>query len=264
MSTTFNEQLRGSIELIDRRSAAIEPAHVVDPLHELKLQIARTADIEKLRQLWEIEKEWRADGAKRAFNSAKAAFKAEAIKLVRTKPVTSGPLAGTKHVELGEVVRVVTPALSQHGLSISWKLTRDDKDWMEVTCTLSHVEGHCEMVSMGGPPDVGPGRNAIQARGSAKTYLERYTATAILGLAPESDNDGRETPPPPADPDSCLEEGAAADFLSLIEGSGSVDELQTNYFKARDAAQAAKDGNAAKAFAEAKNKMFRKLSGVRK
>lgn len=44
---------------------------------------------------------------------------------------------------------------------------------------------------MGGAPDTGPGRNAIQARGSAKSYLERYTLTAILGLsAQDSDDDG--------------------------------------------------------------------------
>ncbi len=41
------------------------------------------------------------------------------------------------------------------------------------------------------PADTGPGRNAIQARGSAKSYLERYTATAILGLAAQdADKDG--------------------------------------------------------------------------
>jgi len=47
---------------------------------------------------------------------------------------------------------------------------------------------------MGGAPDTGPGRNAIQARGSAKTYLERYTATAILGLAPEDEDTDGVTP----------------------------------------------------------------------
>lgn len=264
MSTQeLNESLRGSIALVDRRSASaeeLEPAGASSPMYQLKMQIARTGDLEKLKQLWEIEKEWRADGARRSFNAAKAAFKAEAIKLVRTKEVKSGPLAGTMHVELGEVVRVVTPALSRHGLSISWKLSRDDKDWMEVTCTLCHIDGHAEAVSMGGPPDVGPGRNAIQARGSAKTYLERYTATAILGLAPERDDDGQGAAP--VDPESCMEEGAAADFLSLIEGSGDVDELKANYKKAQDAA--GNDRNAAHAFSEAKNKMYRKLTAVRK
>ena len=207
-----------------------------------------------------LKKSRREDQAKQAFNVAFSAFKAEAVKLIRTKKVVSGPLAGTKHIELGEVVRVATPALSRHGLSISWKLSRDDKDWMEVTCTLRHAEGHSETVSMGGAPDVGPGRNAIQARGSAKTYLERYTATAILGLAPENDDDGQASGATLAEAEACMEEGAAADFISSIEGSGDVDELQRNYFKARDAAEAAKDKRAAAAFAETKNKRFKQLA----
>jgi hypothetical protein len=255
---TFDEAARASIQLLDRRSAAIEPVPQLSPMQELQLQIVRTGDLEKLKQLREIEREWRADQAKQAFNKAFAAFKAEAVKLVRTKLITDGPLKNKKHVELGEVVRVATPALSKYGLSISWKLTRDDKDWMEITCTLRHEEGHSECVAMGGAPDVGPGRNAIQARGSAKTYLERYTATAILGLAPEEDDDGRGTTP--AEAEQCMEEGAAADFVASIEGSADLDELQRNYFAARDAAESAKDKRALAVFADTKNKMYKRLA----
>ena len=94
------------------------------------------------------------------------------------------------------MVDAVTPALSRHGLSASWKLTRDEKDWLEVTCTLKHVGGHAESVSMGGPPDAGGAKNAIQARASAKTYLERYTLKAICGVAEGGDDtDGAPIPP---------------------------------------------------------------------
>lgn len=226
-------------------------------MRELQMQIVREGDIEKMKQLMELERQWRADQAKQAFNSAFAAFKSEAVKLLRTKSITDGPLKGKKHVELGEIVRVATPPLSKHGLSISWKLTKDDPQWMEITCTLRHIEGHSESVSMGGAPDTGPGRNAIQARGSAKTYLERYTATAILGLAPEEDDDGQGGPEQPGE---SMESAAAADFLSLIEGSGDLDELQKNYFSARDAAQKIGDKQALNAFAEAKNKMYKRLA----
>src|SRR5579859_5122338 len=250
---TLKEQLEGSLVLVDKRSAGMEVSAPLNPMQELQMQIVRTGDLEKLKQLREIEREWKADQAKQA-------FKAEAVKLIRTKEVAAGPLKGTKHVELGEVVRVSSPALSRHGLSIAWRLTRDEKDWMEVTCTLKHEAGHFETVSMGGPPDVGPGRNAIQARGSAKTYLERYTATAILGLAPESDNDGAGVTPASIDPEACLEEGVASDFVSLIEGSGSIDELQKNYLAARDAAQKAGDVNAGRIFGEVKNKVYKQLA----
>lgn len=253
----LNTALRGSIALVDRRSASLEPAIPLTPIQELQMQVVRTGDLEKLRELRAIEKEWREDQARQAFNAAFAAFKGEAVKLMRTKAITDGPLKGKKHVELGEVVRVATPALSKHGMSISWKLTQDTKEWMEVTCTLRHKDGHSEMVSMGAAPDAGPGRNAIQARGSAKTYLERYTATAILGLAPEEDDDGMGGPRV----DGAHMDGDVVDaYIASIEGAGTVDDLQTRYFEARDAAMKVGDTEASRALAEAKNKAFRRLS----
>ncbi len=97
-------------------------------------------------------------------------------------------MRGKSYAELHDVVDAVTPALSRHGLSASWKLTRDEKDWMEVTCVLKHVSGHSETVSMGGPPDTGGAKNALQARASTKSYLERYTLKAVCGVAEGGDD----------------------------------------------------------------------------
>lgn len=149
-------------------------------------------DIDKLQRFLEIKERWDANEAIKAFNEAFAAFKSEAVVIIKNTEVKDGPLKGKKHANLFDVVVAVTPNLSKHGLVMSWKITRDDKEWIEVTCTLRHVAGHFESVSMGSGPDTGPGRNAIQARASAKSYLERYTATAILGLAAkDADDDGR-------------------------------------------------------------------------
>ena len=107
-----------------------------------------------------------------------------------------GPLKNKKYADLFDVVKAITPALSKHGLSHSWKLTKDEKDWMEITCFIRHNLGHSESVSMGAAPDAGPGRNAIQARGSAKSYLERYTLLAATGMAAsDEDNDGNDLLP---------------------------------------------------------------------
>jgi hypothetical protein len=160
----------------------------------IQYAIERGAGIDTIERLIALKEREDENQARRAFNVAFAEFKAEAVTLLRTKKYTDGPLKAQKHVELGEIVKVSTPALAKHGLSISWKLTKDSPEWMEVTCVLRHIAGHSETVSMGGAPDTGPGRNAIQARGSAKTYLERYTATAILGLAPEDEDTDGVTP----------------------------------------------------------------------
>ncbi|WP_232469573.1 ERF family protein [Burkholderia ubonensis] len=159
------------------------------PADLLRIAIEKDADLDKLERLMELQDRHEAKLAKRSFDAAFAAFKAEAVVIVKGKDVKDGPLKGKKYAELHDVVNAVTPALSKHGLSSAWRLTRDEKDWMEVTCYLRHVDGHEESVSMGGPPDMGGAKNAIQARASTKTYLERYTLKAITGLSEQDDDD---------------------------------------------------------------------------
>lgn len=185
------------MKVTDRRAVIVsdEPRSTAvvttTPMMMLAQAVAQGMPIEVLRDLMQLKREVEADEARKAFNVAFAAFKAKAIVIVKNTEIKDGPLKGKKHANLFDVVSVVTPHLSEHGLTIAWKLTKDEKDWIEVTCTLRHAGGHAETVSMGSGPDAGPGRNSIQARCSAKTYLERYTATAILGLAAtDADDDG--------------------------------------------------------------------------
>jgi hypothetical protein len=142
-----------------------------------------------IREMLALQREWDADQARKSFNRAFAAFKAEAIRIVKAKDVKDGPLKGKRYAELFNVVDAVSPVLSAHGLSTSWKVTRDERDWIEVTCELKHVDGHAETVSLGGPPDVGGAKNAIQARASTISYLQRYTLKAITGVAEGGEDD---------------------------------------------------------------------------
>jgi hypothetical protein len=177
------------LETIDMSTALAAPQHerTAGPLALLQSGV----DLDKVERLWAMQVQWEANEAKKAYNEAFAAFKSEAVRIIKNRKVTAGPLDGKRYAELFAVVNAVTPALSAHGLSASWKLTKDDKDWIEVTCTLKHALGHSESVSMGGPPDAGGAKNAIQARASTVTYLERYTLKAITGLSEqEDDHDG--------------------------------------------------------------------------
>lgn len=167
---------------------------VITPIQLLGMAVQQGASIDQLERLMALKREYEKDQAKQMYNAAFAAFKAEAVVVLKNKAVKDGPLKGKSYAELHAVVDAVTPALSKHGLSASWKLTKDERDWLEVTCTLSHVGGHSEAVSMGSPPDTGGAKNAIQARASAVTYLERYTLKAILGIAEQDqDDDGEGT-----------------------------------------------------------------------
>lgn len=171
------------------RPLTIEQANgAVTPLSMLNQAVARGDSIDVLERLMGLHERWEANEARKAFNEAYSSFKAEVVTIVRNREITDGPLKGRKYAELFSFVDAVTPALSKHGLSASWSITKDDKDWIEVTCTVEHVLGGNKKVSIGGPPDTGGAKNAIQARLSAITYLERGTLKAACGLAEQGDD----------------------------------------------------------------------------
>lgn len=174
--------------------------------------------LEQVEKMMDLQERWERNEAEKAFNASFAAFKAEAVSIIKGKLVSDGPLKGRSYAELHDVVRAVTPALSKHGLGASWKITKDEKDWIEVTCTIKHIGGHSESVSLGGPPDSGGAKNAIQARASTVTYLERYTLKAVTGLAEmDDDKDGA----------GVSTEGHLADWLAAVDSASSEQELKT-------------------------------------
>lgn len=165
---------------------ALTPNPVMDMIRQA---VAAGQPLDVIRELKDMAKELAADEASRAFKAAFAAFKAEATTIVRNRLVTDGPLKGKRYAELFSFVDAVTPALSKHGLSASWDIVKDDKDWISVACTVEHALGGGKTVTMGAPPDTGGAKNVIQARASAVTYLERITLKAACGLAEQGDDD---------------------------------------------------------------------------
>lgn len=206
------EVARGSFSRPEERLPVVSSS----PMAMLAMAVQKGMDLETIKELRTLQKEFEADEARKAFNNAFSEFKAEAVVVIKNKGVDAGPLAGKRYAELFSVVNAVTPALSRHGLSAAWKITKDEKEWIEVTCILKHALGHSESVSMGGPPDAGGAKSAIQARASTVSYLERYTLKAICGVSEQNDDtDGGKTP---VEPDA---EGKKA-----LEACGSMAALQ--------------------------------------
>lgn len=240
-----------NLAVAEPKAVALVPAGNGDVSALMKI-IDRAAtdpnfDVAKLEQLLAVKERWEATEARKAFVTAFAAFKAEAVEIVKNKRVTDGPLKGKSYAELYSVVNAVTPALSKHGLSASWRITKDESAWIEVTCTITHILGHSESVSMAGPPDSGGAKNQIQARASTITYLERYTLKAACGLAEQGEdadgNTGAKRMP----------ESDVANHLAAIEASADDKGLLRAYQTAHNAAIAAEDMGALRRFTEAKD-----------
>jgi hypothetical protein len=195
-ATTVAEHEVLELETINRTADAPVPTvqqtgtlAEASPFDMMMSAHSRGASLEQIEKMMELQERWESRVAAKAYNRAFAAFKAEVVRIKKGRQVTDGPLKGRAYAELHDWTDAVTPVLSAQGLSASWKLTRDEPQWLEVTCTLKHVDGHFEVVSMGGPPDAGGAKNAMQARASTVSYLERYTLKAITGLAEGGDDD---------------------------------------------------------------------------
>lgn len=202
---------------IDQPATSTRALAVADnsPVAMMMAAMDRGASLEQVEKMMDLQDRWEAREAEKSYNKAFAEFKAEAVIIIKAKSVTDGPLRGKSYAELHDVVHAVTPALSRHGLSASWKLTKDEPQWMEVTCTLKHIDGHSDSVSMGGPPDAGGAKNALQARASTKSYLERYTLKAVCGVAEGGD-----------DSDGALYEKGAQQQSPRLDPSADIAELQ--------------------------------------
>lgn len=190
-ATTTTESQVLELAMIEEKPSAVQHVPTVSEASPMGMMLAamrQGANLEQVEKMMALQERWEANEAKKAYDTAFAAFKGEAVVILKNRKVTDGPLKNKSYAELHSVVNAVTPALSRHGLSASWKITRDEPQWLEVTCTVRHSQGHSESVSMGGPADTGGAKNAIQARASTITYLERYTLKAITGLAEQDDD----------------------------------------------------------------------------
>ena len=163
----------------------------VTPMQMLQVAVERGDDMEKLRQLMDLQDRWEANQARKAFVAAVAAFKAEPMKILKSKQVNIPGGAKFAHATLADVVDGVVASLSKHGLSHKWELQQDG-DRITVTCVLTHEAGHSERTTLSGLPDDSGKKNGIQQIASTVTYLQRYTLMAACGLsAKDMDDDGR-------------------------------------------------------------------------
>jgi hypothetical protein len=168
----------------------------VTPMDMLNRAVSSGASLDMVEKLMTLQERWDASQARKQFDAAVSAAKAEIPPITRN---ATGHNA-KKYADFAAIAKVVDPIIGQHGLSYRFRTTQTDK--ISVTCILSHKAGHSEETTLCGPADATGNKNAIQAIGSTLTYLQRYSLVQMLGLAAAADDDGKAaavdtTPPPP-------------------------------------------------------------------
>ena len=177
------------------------PQAAPTPADLLRLAVEQGGSVEAMSALMDMQLKWEANEARKAYHSAMAAFKAHPPTVRKDREVKYGNTQ-YKHATLANVTATISAAMSDHGLTASWR-TDQAGGQVTVTCTVTHELGHSESTSLSAPADNSGSKNAIQAIGSAVTYLQRYTLLAMTGLAAtDQDDDGVAAGQRWADPDS--------------------------------------------------------------
>lgn len=161
------------------------PATQLHPLVQM-MQATMTAggppDLAMAREMMQLQREWQADVARRAYTTSLIALKSILPTVIRRdKKVDFGNTTYT-HTSLACVMDAVTEPLHRHGFSLAWT-PATTSNGVSVTCRITHVDGHFEECTLSGPPDTKGSKSPVQGVMSTITMLERYTALAILGIA---------------------------------------------------------------------------------
>ena len=156
--------------------------------------LANNPTPEALEKILNLQRNWEANEAKRAFTRALVELKGDLPAWIKRDKVVQFANVRYTHTSLASAMETVTPHLTKHGFSLTWK-TANDKGAVLVTASLTHREGHAESCLLSAPPDTGGQKSAPQAVASTVTLLQRYTALSLLGLATSDMED-----PKPAEP----------------------------------------------------------------
>lgn len=172
-----------------------DPATVINltPMDMLERAVSSNAGVEVISKLMDLQDRWQAGQARRSFDEAMAAAKAEIPVIMKNREVdftSSKGRTNYRHEDLAEIARTVDPILTKHGLSYRFRTTSQPNEPVSVTCVVSHRLGHSEENTLTAGRDESGNKNSIQAVGSTITYLQRYTLKAALGLAASNDDDG--------------------------------------------------------------------------
>lgn len=197
------------------------------PAALLEMAVSQNADLEKLEKLMELQERWEVNEARKAYHAAMTAFKKNPPEIEKDKQVE---YKGTRydHASLYNTTKTINSALSEHGLTSSWK-TEQSNGQVAVTCIITHELGHSEYTTLYSEPDATGSKNKIQSIGSAVTYLQRYTLLALTGLATkDQDNDGRSSYTPELVSDSQL-----ADLIAMMQEKNVDVETVINHFKVK-------------------------------
>jgi hypothetical protein len=231
-------------------------ATMATPADLVRYALDSGADLDRLERLMDMQIKWEANEARKAFADDMVEFKKHAPVIYKDKHVefrTDKGVTAYDHATIGNVVEKLIGVLAEHGFSHKWTPARSEGGMVSITCVLTHRLGHSEETTLEAGLDQSGGKNNIQAMISTKSYLERHSLLAAVGLATKDtpDDDGRTAER------NIDVQGLVEKWKNNISGSKTEKEVRGLWAQAAPELRAAKD---TAAFGEVKKLVESKIA----
>jgi hypothetical protein len=171
----------------------VERAAPAETFAAVLMQMLTNPDIpaDKMEVVMRMRREVLGDQAREAFMQHFAELSAELPQVERdgtVELVKDGRVLGKyAFTTIENMDTIMRPLLAKHGFAISFG-SIDNKESVTITGTLSGW-GWERSSTYTLPPDAGPGRNALQARGSSRRYAKRYIVDDLVNIVRKGKDD---------------------------------------------------------------------------
>lgn len=218
-------------------------------------------DIDKIQRLLEMQERRELNLDKAALRHAVAEFKKNPPQIIKKRLASfptkqeGGGRVSYSYADLENITSAIQDGLAGFGVTHSWSIA-EGNGGISVTCVLKYGMYEEPGVTLTAPPDTSGTKNAIQAKGSTISYLEKYTLLAATGMAAGMpDTDGNAAGPK-------MDQEAHEVHLKLIRESGTPDALKGYWQAAVKEARFNKDTASEKEFTDAKDKRKTELTSA--
>ena len=163
------------------------------PATMIRLAVQGKADLQQLKELLAIQKDWEANEARKIFTQSFASAQAKIASVIKTK---INPITHSKYADLGDIIVSASRVYTAEGFSvIFYEGDTAVQDSIRVCADILHKAGHKETYHYDVPLDgTGLKGNAnmtkIHGKSSSVSYGRRYLMCMIWNIPTQDDNDG--------------------------------------------------------------------------
>lgn len=146
-------------------------------------------DVAKMERLLAMHKEIVAEDRRVAFMAALSRIQAKLPQIQKDGRIVVKGVERSRYAKLEDIDIVIRPLLDEEGFAFSFDSKSLDGKLFDLSCTLSHREGHSVTKSLLLPMDKSDYRSDVQSIGSTVSYGKRQLIKMHLNLIERDEDD---------------------------------------------------------------------------